>query len=466
MTILDTITAPPKVDPSIRRNRDPHNHDGRKSFDAAMASAAGDDDSRQVGARDGQTANGTTSELPHERIDNNGSQSDKNADNNPDQTQDQAVASASARHAPSTESPIEVPAEPATSADTLLSTPVDTPELAVTVASSEQPVTAALTNAVALSDATGAPGEAVDPPVVAAPPADAAQTSATSADAVAGGAAGSDVAPGAGVSPEQASDVTVATTEALDTGAAVTLQPNAAPAADQQASAAAAATVVRSTKPVASDATPVVAPSVTAEDDAAAASALPAELPADLPAERPSSARLATPAAAATTPTDAASFDAASAEPASGEPAPLSTAATTSTPAPDIGSRLSQQLATRELFQRIEQHRRSLDGAIEMEIVTERFGSLRIEAIEGRDGVHLSLKSDSNDQRALAELAQQLRHEFDQSDVDLAGFDVGGRSGSNADSAQDERDLDETAIESNSTHSRLNGIAGGLDLRL
>lgn len=112
-------------------------------------------------------------------------------------------------------------------------------------------------------------------------------------------------------------------------------------------------------------------------------------------------------------------------------------AADPAVPAPtrhvDAGARLVEHMAAREVFDRIERHRNSLDGSIEMDIVTERFGGLRIEAIEGRDGVHLSLRGDGGaDERALADLADELRQEFERNGVDLAGLDVGERGASNA----------------------------------
>lgn len=116
-------------------------------------------------------------------------------------------------------------------------------------------------------------------------------------------------------------------------------------------------------------------------------------------------------------------------------------AADPAAPAPtrhvDAGARLVEHMAAREVFDRIERHRSSLDGSIEMDIVTERFGGLRIEAIEGRDGVHLSLRGDGGaDERALADLADELRQEFERNGVDLAGLDVGERGASTAEEEQ------------------------------
>ncbi|MFK7918440.1 MAG: hypothetical protein AB8G14_10210 [Ilumatobacter sp.] len=157
-------------------------------------------------------------------------------------------------------------------------------------------------------------------------------------------------------------------------------------------------------------------------------------------------------------------------------------AASNEQPAPDLAplsaprvaqatARLSDHVAMREMFDRIERHRNSLDGSIEMEILTERFGSIRIEAAEGRDGVHLSLRG-SGDDRALADLADELRQEFERNGVDLAGLDVGERNGAqgDADSADDtaaRREFDGNDDDGNTTDrvARSSG-AGRLDLKL
>lgn len=425
MTILDTIAASPKVDPPIRRNRDPHSGDSQKSFDAAMASAASDDDSsRQIGGRHDRATNGATSEPQTERVDNPGpgagkvvdehhidekavQEAGENADQNTGESADQNSGEHHGQAAAL--APVlvaEAPTETAVSADLPPETPVDGGEAGTTVAPPEAGASADLPPETPV-DATAAPAE--------------------------------------GASPDQS----VST-----------------------ANAAATASAVRTTMSTSSEAAPVVPVDESADGGATAAAMTVTAGPSSEssgerpPGGAPDRGRVAIPStgAAVATVVDASAVDAASIEPRTGEPTPLPTGSTTSSPAPD--ARLSQQLATRELFQRIEQHRRSLDGSIEMELVTERFGSLRIEAIDGRDGVHLSLKSDSNDQRALAELAQELRQEFDQSDVDLAGFDVGGRGDSEGDAPTGERHLDETTTESVSAHPRLAGTAGGLDLRL
>lgn len=441
MTILDTISTPPKVDPSIRRNRDPHSHDPKPSFDAAMDNAASRDEAEQAERRRDSSPGNSVPIDPDPTVDTEGSavgDADKetNSAENLDESPEQWAHMVLARLA-------DADAEAPTA-------------LVVVTEDAAEPVTTT-------SAAAGA--AAVDAARIGA-----AVVSDDAPEATTITATESEIAAVAKIVAE--AEIAAVTATESEIAAQAELAAETALAAESEVATETStdevSTIVRPTKSSANDA-PSAASSVSFDSDELADGAI--NVPNAQPEARPtggSADRVRT--AAAPTPVvasfDAASVDAASAEPIAGEPAPLPTGATTSAPAPDAGARLSQQLATRELFQRIEQHRRSLDGAIEMEIVTERFGSLRIEAIDGRDGVHLSLKSDSNDQRALAELAQELRHEFDQSDVDLAGFDVEGRGGSDAHSPNGEQHLDETVIESVSSHPRLAGIAGGLDLRL
>lgn len=165
---------------------------------------------------------------------------------------------------------------------------------------------------------------------------------------------------------------------------------------------------------------------------------------------------------------DLAGLDASSGDPVAPEAVPTLTAAQRGA---EASTRLTEHVAMREMFDRIERHRSSIDGSIELEILTERFGAIRIEAAESRDGVHLSLRGGNGDERALADLADELRQEFERNGVDLAGLDVGDRKGGQpaAEAIEGSReglagvgqsDLDDSPLR------RLGGDGGRLDLRL
>lgn len=165
---------------------------------------------------------------------------------------------------------------------------------------------------------------------------------------------------------------------------------------------------------------------------------------------------------------DLAGLDASSGDQAAPEITPTLTGAQRGA---EASTRLTEHVAMRAMFDRIERHRSSIDGSIELEILTERFGSIRIEAVEGRDGVHLSLRGGNGDERALADLADELRQEFERNGTDLAGVDVGDgkRDRSRAEPIEGSGDplagVGDAAVDDSPLH-RLGGAVGRLDLRL
>ncbi len=139
----------------------------------------------------------------------------------------------------------------------------------------------------------------------------------------------------------------------------------------------------------------------------------------------------------------------------------------------DHAGRAAEQLAWRELFDRIERQRSSIDGGLELEIVTERFGTIRVEAAEARDGIHLSLRGDGAGHRELAELAAELRQQFGRGGGAFADVDVDDGSGSastsngSATTVDDDPTADDRTDPTNDGHAGLLGTDGsGLDLHL
>ncbi|MEM9040062.1 MAG: hypothetical protein AAGD33_09215 [Actinomycetota bacterium] len=142
----------------------------------------------------------------------------------------------------------------------------------------------------------------------------------------------------------------------------------------------------------------------------------------------------------------------------------------------EMASRIVDQLARREAYENAERTRSLSGDRLELEIATERFGVVRVEASEGSDGLHLSLRSDGRaDARALMDLAAQLRDQFDRDGVDLAGLDVGAeRERTDA----EEADRDPSAVDRRDRRSAVtdqpDAVGGalaadsssGLDLRL
>ncbi len=141
--------------------------------------------------------------------------------------------------------------------------------------------------------------------------------------------------------------------------------------------------------------------------------------------------------------------------------APRHTEATAVARGTEHTGRAAEQLAWRELFDRIERQRSSLDGGLELEIVTERFGTIRVEAAEARDGIHLSLRGDGAGHRELAELAAELRQQFGRGGGAFADVDVDDGSGSTtaeSSSAADERAVDDPS------DAAIDGSTGSLDV--
>lgn len=93
-------------------------------------------------------------------------------------------------------------------------------------------------------------------------------------------------------------------------------------------------------------------------------------------------------------------------------------------PAANPTARLAEQIATRELIDRIDRHRLLRDGTLEIDVATERFGVLRVEAMDGKDGLQLSLRGDDATPHDLADLADDLRRAFREDGVDLTDVDV------------------------------------------
>lgn len=93
-----------------------------------------------------------------------------------------------------------------------------------------------------------------------------------------------------------------------------------------------------------------------------------------------------------------------------------------------LAERISDRLALRDAFDRAERARGLSSDRIELDVATERFGALRIEATDGAEGLQLSLRSDGrSDPRALAALAEELRDELARDGIELADLDVGQR---------------------------------------
>ncbi|MEM8745822.1 MAG: hypothetical protein AAGF91_03900 [Actinomycetota bacterium] len=144
--------------------------------------------------------------------------------------------------------------------------------------------------------------------------------------------------------------------------------------------------------------------------------------------------------------------------------------------AAEMASRIIDQLARREAYENAERTRSLSGDRLELEIATERFGVVRVEASEGSDGLHLSLRSDGRaDARSLIDLAAQLRDQFDRDGVDLAGLDVGAdREGTDTEPA----DRDPSSVDRRDRRSAVtdqpDAVVGalaadsssGLDLRL
>lgn len=93
-------------------------------------------------------------------------------------------------------------------------------------------------------------------------------------------------------------------------------------------------------------------------------------------------------------------------------------------PAANPTARLAEQIATRVLIDRIDRHRLLRDGTLEIDVATERFGVLRVEAMDGKDGLQLSLRGDDATPHDLADLADDLRRAFREDGVDLTDVDV------------------------------------------
>ncbi|MEM9745997.1 MAG: hypothetical protein AAF945_04825 [Actinomycetota bacterium] len=144
--------------------------------------------------------------------------------------------------------------------------------------------------------------------------------------------------------------------------------------------------------------------------------------------------------------------------------------------AAEMASRIVDQLARREAYENAERTRSLSGDRLELEIATERFGVVRVEASEGSDGLHLSLRSDGRaDARSLIDLAAQLRDQFDRDGVDLAGLDVGAdREGTDTEPAdRDPSSVDRRDRRSAVTDQLDAGVgalaadsSSGLDLRL
>ncbi|MEM1335204.1 MAG: hypothetical protein AAGG08_17275, partial [Actinomycetota bacterium] len=146
-------------------------------------------------------------------------------------------------------------------------------------------------------------------------------------------------------------------------------------------------------------------------------------------------------------------------------------AAETASTARTVAARAAEQVAMRELFEQIERQRIASDGTLELEILTERFGALRIEAVDGGDGVELSLRGDGATQDDLADLARQLREQLQRHGTELGDLDLrgdrdraGGSVGADPSRAATTTDADADADAGDGAALSVGG--SGLDLRL
>lgn len=145
------------------------------------------------------------------------------------------------------------------------------------------------------------------------------------------------------------------------------------------------------------------------------------------------------------------------------EPGPTSTSRSTARD-PILGG----SPAARELLERLDLRRASIDGSLEVEIRTERFGIVRVEAADSGDGVSLSLRGDGSNGDELHDLARELRHEFERDGRSLADVDVDDRSAGDHDSSDIEESNNEAGAGSGPDSDTV-GTAlspGGVDLHL
>ncbi|MFK8025278.1 MAG: hypothetical protein AB8G26_15075 [Ilumatobacter sp.] len=147
-------------------------------------------------------------------------------------------------------------------------------------------------------------------------------------------------------------------------------------------------------------------------------------------------------------------------EPTTERPAASAAASSDPTRTTGSGARLAEHVAMRDLVERIDRHRLASSGRLELEIVSERFGAIRVEALDSGDGVQLSLRGDGAAGHDLSDLAEELRQEFDRDGDRPTNVRIDGDGEPRNDAARREWDR------STSPERFATAGTGGLDLRL